>query len=570
MNNLKPAKRVDVIKENYHNSKGWLIDLDINAPTAIGSLEAAYSLKEKVPVLAIVKPGFVIADCLYKDSNDFKNMAKAAGMEVYNAPLGMLHLISDDLERKVGLGDGNFVQLQEIDNEFWDSVRGQQICNKLDAIQRKTVVNEAIYELIARLWNGQNSSTVVSAIANNAMKGGYEKEIESVLKEAVGGLQDRSMYDIAVNIYNGERGHLTEKGNQLLNDVRDYWDYLPRNIRQHCKTEHVKDRLLEHKDRFPITAKNLAGKFEIPEAVAEKVKPMLKEFYEVMMRENNNIEREDDASLRKSIGSTDITKYIGVKPQQMLWGHINRAKSQLRRSNFSLDAGEKKVEQKDITRLNSFTPLAQAADRAIEYVLSFNNENILPTLLVYERDGYVRLKGDVHRIPPPNLDVIMVEKGPRFDELQHISQVCPLGLAKKWDTWKFFYDPVISIAAKYYRNENSLVRVEFDTLGKFIIEPNNGVLTLKRADAEDLIQKIEDFLPKYNGMSRWMKVNRWSEVKANPVNDTVTIEYKPVHNSVGSSLYHPLKYALKKLKESNYAFEKGELCKSASPTAQAG
>ena len=273
-----------------------LIELSRTVPTAIGSLEQSLQLQEEFHTLPVIKPGITLNDCVSEEYQVFKKRARELGMQVFNAPLGMMSLTSANEDRVIGLGDGVFVSLMQIEDSYWEQGLGKLTRNKLDDINNTVDLNELVYEVLTRYWNGTELETAVDVIKKKAILKGakirddYICAIPQLIDAYI--LNDRefrerkyserswrktdsdivdytlvwrksdtdfvhalmSPEEIEAMEENSEgyiTPSLTEKGKEKLREIRDYWDYLPRHIRSLCKTDHLRRRVVENLESIP-------------------------------------------------------------------------------------------------------------------------------------------------------------------------------------------------------------------------------------------------------------------------------------------------------------------------------
>lgn len=571
---MEYINRGDLTKEGYSKG-GWLIGLDVNTPTAIGDVKAAYALQEKVPTFLVGKPGYFICDCLYNNSEEFKRHAKNLGLGVFNAPLGTIHLACVDPTRVMGVGDGNFVQRAD---DVTTDTKIEAIIKKLDKLNFLSEINELKYEIVARYWNGQEVSSFRDMIFKEAENKGHSDELEQTLNNTFVS-QDNNFY-------------ITEYGNELLNQLKDYWDWVRRDIRSYCKTEHVKEKILAQKE-FPIKVSLLTVK-ELPSSIIKRIRPVFESF-----ENENEIEKYDYSGvdfeplkyrIRLAKGSEDLDRYKNVEEailkikgvinsyfwevrknvRHLMW-KLRDAEDRLKYSNSVWVDGKIKYEINNITKelevekeklnveerrekyitFEHITSKLDILEKNVDFALTFRLTNIMPILSMYTKKDYIRFVNKsrekfepISSVDQSFLNWGFIDKGEKFDELMLLDQVCPLGLIEKWNTWKFIYDPLISSATKYYKQpDGTLARVEFNTLKRFCLEGAGRKLVLKKTEAVDLLKKIEDFFPEQ--IEKTVRSNLWKRLAdAKKIEESIVISYKEEPKSLLTELYYPLKLAL--------------------------
>lgn len=538
--NQIPIRQVS--RSFYRTNTGLVIDLDTQTPTAIGPLEASYELQGRFNVLPVVKSGLTINDCLSNEWTEFKQVARdELGMRTYNAPLGMFHLARVDTDRVVGIGDGNYAQLQVLSEDFWQSRAGINVNKQLERINYESDMNDAVYEVLARYWNGTELGMAAHRVLRSAMEKGiaFSEELKHKLTEIIfyskikedGSLDikdhardylgeelarkyDYTIEEVTANPLDNDGNVLTDHGKQILGEIAEYWDFLPRELRGYCKTDHIRKRLVEElgplsKDEYVQSAKIVVSRRHISEGTMNKLASEVGELAKMWERISKEIPEAHmimdhkypvDPSLESHLKEIedlniwelegDLRRILEVDRKMMkthgwdlsvpkeLWMKSNRRKPYLRKAQDTIAA----IEQQSYSGSAGHRIAMQMyADRGFIVLMDENGNQYPPQTIGKELM--------IRRAPITQLKVF---KGSSFDHLGNPGETCPLGLASKWDTWKFMHDPLITVAAKYHKSENGLTRIEFNSFGKVTFNSENGILSLTLDEAKDLCRRMED------------------------------------------------------------------------------
>ncbi|MBW6451599.1 MAG: hypothetical protein K0B02_02620 [DPANN group archaeon] len=444
--------------------------------------------------------GTLIADSIDDETNekmkDFNRKKLLSNVTYHETPIGTIYNTEGSLNKHAIADD---LKIAVLDKE----IESQELVATI-----KTVADQVSKYIGDELLTGTGTLSAISAYFSSTLTD-----------------EDINKYPEYFNEKNGQIT-LSEEGNNMLNILKDSWDYLPRNLRSACKMN-IKPYLLEvfkdvsenipvQLDKFQdyiqkeLTSETIKKKIDQDSKLLRKliddgyycdyfINTDYDELIKIIeMDQNNLINNETFKKIKKSIPVRHLDsqkyqrhqkdkKYYELEQEHKLYNEWGK---KIKDTIMSIETNQKIIEGHGID------PLKQ--------------------LKMLEDTGYIFLREDDKKIN--------IYKGQNFNLLnEDNTSFCPIGLSDKWDSWKIERQGNITILTKYFKNVNDkLIRISVNSLGKYSVEGND--LTVFDENVKKELNLVEEVI-NYNLPKNKRKTLDWTEYnESQPKTNTI----KPV------------------------------------------
>ena len=316
--------------------------------------------------------------------------------------------------------------------------------------------------------------------------------------------------------------NLSEKGEYMLELLKETWDYTPRSIRSLCKIDvktYISTLLKQNKD---VSLKKLEDYLRIKRATPNKAKIDLAKDCHALARlleyGLSNKYMKSHLPLNFLIGklksfdsSKDLNELLKIilerLPEEFTIMRYTGRSPKVQDAALQKLILDAKVRPKIGKRLvyhafegwknsliDRIEDLKNKASQVNRYKTIYSNI-LIKQLELLEKGEYIQIKIDSDNLSEltdePNND-IKIFRGQNFKNLEYVGIFCPMGLSQKWDSWKIQQGPIVRLA-KYCKNVvGDLFRVEIDSLGAFKIEGSGD--TVFDDATKDQLSLIEDLI----------------------------------------------------------------------------
>ena len=409
-------------------------------------------------------PGFLVADSINKETSEKIAKAKLENVSYIPKPIGTIYCtdgvdgantVTDDLDiAKLNLN------VSAKDNEEFLSIAIDEITD------RKTYF---IGEGISGIRKG-----AFSALAN------YYNNLLS--------LEELRKYHTLFDNTNDEI-RLTKKGESILNQFKETWDYTPREIRMFCKLDirSLISRLFgDLNDNVPLDLEYIKGQIR-RETAPDELKSYLQKGIDNLKNLIGQGKDKDRNYIHKTRGKLELEEleaqllYEDIISRKVdidaICDRISFLAPEAVRPKFKGAQSEDIISKRHIENYNRRKEWKDSFDGAITYLKTYAAQirlhNIDPKrqLELLEKGGYVLLYEDALN-PSSTKKRTMICKGPNFSSINDVGgSFCPMGLSDKWDTWKIERLGRDVTLTKYFRNfKGELLRISANNYGGINIE----------------------------------------------------------------------------------------------------
>ena len=462
-------------------------------------------------------PGFLVADVINEKTAE-KVLQSAQRAKIYEKPIGTLYCAG----------------IRSSDYAITDSLKVAKLEGDVNIDDSLFAINELS---VKKEYFAGSSIT--------GMPGGVFTTIAHYYSNLLTDEELKNYSDI-FKISNNEVS-LSEKGEYILEILKETWDYTSRSIRSLCKID-VKLYLSELFN-------------ELKEISLKELEDYIREKRTIRPEEKNKL-TEDCKALARLLEDGLSNKYMRpcehiYSAHSIIYGLITELKS----FDNSKDIGSLKIvlerlpEAYTIIRDISNSPkiqnialqkllkyakvpskkakkiIYQAFDgwknslidriedlknkvsQADRYSTIYSNI-VIRQLELLEKGEYIQIKrhrNNQFELLEEPYKYIKVIQGQNFKYLDYVGVFCPMGLSQKWDTWKIEQGPILRLT-KYCKNVmGDLFRMEIDTLGAIMID-GSGESVFDEITKNDL-NMIEELI-NYGCSNEDRKALKWETMPA--------------------------------------------------------